>query len=438
MAAGTGSALPLIVGYALVAVACGGNEEDVDPDTIVIGAALPFTGEDATIGQNLEQALLLAVEDVNRAGGIAGRRLRVESRDSNSGSRRGLDGLLGLLYKDGVKYLVGPEENELADEIVPDIKGLDVFNVLPGYASPSIERYGHDGAWIRLPPSALAFGCGLSEIARQEEVELANTIVALDDYNQSVASEFTTEFVGIGGEILPQTTVRAGARSYIDRTEKVLGAGADRTLLIVNPTTAARIVTELAVEGLDGDWLLGPMLHTPGFVQNLPYGSLDGTHVLSPTLSLASECENKPTDYRGHLDCGRDNAEAFSAHFARRWSGDRPFPAAYFYYDGVVLLAMALNYVAASGDLDPRADDLHSGLLEMIEDASEWGRWDDLGAVMDEVSGGTPVAYAGAAAEYHFDKHGAAIHLVFDSWRIERQEYVDDGALQARCLRQPK
>jgi len=108
--------------------------------TIQVGAILPFTGKEAALGRNIEQAMLLAVEDVNDAGGISGTPLEVVSRDSNSGSERGLNALLDLLYNEQVQYLVGPEETELANAIVSDVKKLNITNVLPGYAAPSVQR----------------------------------------------------------------------------------------------------------------------------------------------------------------------------------------------------------------------------------------------------------------------------------------------------------
>lgn len=409
------------------------DEQRNDPNDIVIGAVLPFTGEDSTIGQNLEQALLLAVEDVNRWGGAAGHALRLESRDSNSGSGRGLHALLELLYVDEVRYLVGPEENELANEIVRDIKDLDVVNVLAGYASPAIERVGREGAWLRLPPSPFALGCGLSTLAAYTGVDMANSVVAQDDFNQSVASEFSAHFRALGGRILPSTTVRAGAQSYTSRVAPALSSGADRTLLIVNPTTAATIVTEWAVGVRSGSWLFGPMLQTPGLLDNVPPGVLDGTRVLSPTLSLASECEDQAEQYRGPVECGDTNAQAFRKYFASRWDGDLPFPAAHFYYDAVILLAMGLEYAAQQGQSPPTAREFHGAVLEMTTQADERGRWDQLEASMDSIRQGHPLAYTGAAAEYQFDRYGAARHVVFDSWRIWKRDYTDEGALWADC-----
>src|SRR5688572_26736228 len=160
----SGFGRPLVLLAALGATAaCGAESSAGDGDAVVIGAALPFTGEEATIARNLEQAMLLALEDVDKAV-VGAPRLRLEIRDSRSGEGRGLDGLLELLYEEQVKYLIGPEENELADEIVPDLKGLDVFNILPGYASPKIERISNKGAWLRLSPSHLGWGCGIAEL----------------------------------------------------------------------------------------------------------------------------------------------------------------------------------------------------------------------------------------------------------------------------------
>src|SRR5262245_34688174 len=90
--------LALALAAAAPLAACGSDPAPLPADAIVIGSLLPFTGQEAALGANLEQAMLLAVEDVNAAGGVHGRPLALISRDSNSGSARGLDALLELLY----------------------------------------------------------------------------------------------------------------------------------------------------------------------------------------------------------------------------------------------------------------------------------------------------------------------------------------------------
>lgn len=437
---GTGlRAMARLIGSACLAaasLACGAEDDKADNGGVAVGTVLPFTGEEATIGRNLEQALLLAIEDVDRAV-VGGSRLRLEIGDSNSGSERGLENLLELLYEKQVRYLIGPEENELSDEIVPDIKGLDVFNILPGYASPRIERISSTGAWLRLPPSHLAWGCGIAELAVHQGVGSSNAIIARDDFNQDVASDFLSEYNNLGGKVIRSVIVSNGADSYTS-TKRALSAGAERTLLFVNPTTASTIVTEWSVGVREGNWLLGPTLHTPGFLQNVPHGSLDGAYAISPSLSLTTECQQKNTKYHGAVACRRTNANAFRDHFARRWDGDQPFPAAHYYYDAAVLLAMGLEYSAALGDSAPKPSVLRRTIVQMTNTAVVRGRWNELETVFETLAEGTPVRYVGAAAEYEFDQYGAAVHQLFDTWRVKDVSYLAEETLQVRCVRQER
>lgn len=420
---------------ALCLFACSGPPDEPEGESIPVGVVLPFTGKEAAIGRNLEQAILLAQEDVNGAGGIGDKVIRVISRDSNSGSERGFNALLELLYLEEVAYLIGPEENELATRVLPDIKGLDVFNILPGYAAPAIERVVSRGGWLRLAPSAAAIGCGMAKQQFEAGVRSANAVITTDDYNSSLAAEFSTQFVRVGGEVLPFVSVRSDLRSYGLAINQAFSFGAERTLLMAYPAVASAIVTEWEVGGRRGAWDLSPMLRAEVFLLNTPFGALHGYSGLSPASSLPSECEPVSPEQPGQLSCGRGNAERFAEHFAQRWDGDRPLPQAHFYYDAVVLLAMGLQYSLAQGGELPSAAALQRHVRDINGEDSEPASWLELPQAFERLANGAPVRYVGAAAEYTFDEFGAAQHTLFDTWRIDGRSFVDTGPLSARCLR---
>jgi len=421
----------VIAACALLATACSGEAPDTAEDEgIAVGALLPFTGKEAAIGRNLEQALLLAVADVNQAGGIAGKPLRLITRDSNSGSERGLEQLLQLLYTDKVAYLIGPEETKLAQEVVPDVKALNVLELLPGYAAPSIEHAGTRGAWIRLAPSTEAFACAMGKQVVRSAATTINALVAADDYSPALASDFTSRFGSLGGKSLPSVTVPIGASTYARQVAQVMSYGADMTLLMAPPESAATITTEWTIDGRHGRWYLSPLLRADGFLQNIPFGTLNGALGLSPSTSLASECTPTDTD---DLRCTHSNAAAFAEHFADYWQGDRPFPVANFYYDALVLLALALNKGQFEDDTQPGPRGVHADIRELGSPDAVPVRWNDLRGPFAEVRFGTQVRYIGAAAEYEFDVYGAAQHTVFDTWAIDNDGFVDTGTVKAVC-----
>jgi ABC-type branched-subunit amino acid transport system substrate-binding protein len=79
-----------LAGYALVAIACSGQAV---PETLVLGATVPLSGTDAPIGEAMRRGYERAVNEVNRAGGVAigaaqKLRVRFDVRDDASEASR--------------------------------------------------------------------------------------------------------------------------------------------------------------------------------------------------------------------------------------------------------------------------------------------------------------------------------------------------------------
>ncbi|WP_437591594.1 ABC transporter substrate-binding protein [Sorangium sp. So ce1000] len=418
----------------LLSASCSSTEPDHPENAVVIGALLPFSGSESAIGRNLEQAMLLAVEDVNAAGGLDGKPFDLVSRDSHSNPESGLDQLLSLIYKDEVRYLVGPEENDLARTIAIEVKKEDILHMMPGYAAPSVARREDEGGWIRLAPSPFAIGCALAKYIAREGVRTANSLAARDDYNASVSTEFTTHFAALDGRILPSVRFRSGQTTYTSKIESAFKSDAGRTLLAAYPAAASTIVTEWTVGGRPGTWLLGPALHTEVFLANIPQGTLDGSYGISPSLSLRSEC--RPLDETGEaLECRTYNADGFTHRFSHRWNGELPFPAAHFYYDGVVLIAMGLVYgQATTGKVITSGHELRQKILELNDPKNDVAVWWDLKKAMAKLREGIPLRYVGAAAEYEFDGYGASQNHIMQRWKIDGDRFVDLDPFDAQCV----
>lgn len=427
----------LVLGAALGSLLGGCNTEPGPMGTsegIRIGVSLPFTGKESAMGRNIEQAMLLALEDVNAAGAIDGTALEFVTRDSNSGTERGLNDLLDLLYNEKVRYLVGPEENELASQIVADIRALDAFNLLPGYAAPSSKASSSTGAWLRLAPSPFSIACGLGAHAIAEGAQTANALYSQEDYNSQLATDFRFQFRSMGGKVLSAVTIKSDQNDFGSTVDKVVAANADQTLLIAYPATAADLVTEWAVAGRRGKWYLSPLLRTEAFLLNIPFGALDGSFGLSPTRSLVSECEMLEGYGSGPIPCKHDNADRFIAHFVARWDGARPFAASHYYYDAVVLLAMGMQYAVATNGSIPQPVQLHRLIRSLNRSANEPMHWHDLASGFKALGAGKPLRYVGAAAEYEFDDFGTAQYRTFDSWTIRENRFVQQGVYYASCL----
>ncbi|MEA4926752.1 MAG: ABC transporter substrate-binding protein [Syntrophomonadaceae bacterium] len=90
-------------------VGCGGSSDEAGSDTIKIGVSGPTTGNSAESGKNVNTGIQMAIDDVNKAGGITidGAKKKVEAvyYDTGSNAQTGLSNCEKLVTSDKVDFL---------------------------------------------------------------------------------------------------------------------------------------------------------------------------------------------------------------------------------------------------------------------------------------------------------------------------------------------
>ena len=76
-------------------------------DPIKIGVAGPFTGGSSSMGVSMRDGVRLAVDEINKSGGVIGRQLQVVERDDEAKNERGVQIAQELINKEKVTAAVG-------------------------------------------------------------------------------------------------------------------------------------------------------------------------------------------------------------------------------------------------------------------------------------------------------------------------------------------
>ncbi len=136
----------LIAGVLAVAVAalggCGdsgteGTSSGGGAETLKIGVAGPLTGPNAAFGAQLKNGATQAVEDINAAGGINGKKIELVYEDDVSDPKQGVS-VANKMAGEGVKFVVGHFNSGVS------IPASDVYNengmvmVTPASTNPKI------------------------------------------------------------------------------------------------------------------------------------------------------------------------------------------------------------------------------------------------------------------------------------------------------------
>ena len=78
-----------------------------DPNEILVGAYLSLSGSDSSFGSDTREGIVLAVEEVNAAGGVRGKRVRVIYEDDKSTTQEASQKVRQLIDRDHVVALLG-------------------------------------------------------------------------------------------------------------------------------------------------------------------------------------------------------------------------------------------------------------------------------------------------------------------------------------------
>src|SRR3954469_2867048 len=87
----------MLIGLAAPAL---GGDNGVFADRIVFGQAAVLEGPTASLGLGMREGLLAAFSEVNRAGGVKGRKLELVSRDDGYEPKRSIEATRSLLDDD--------------------------------------------------------------------------------------------------------------------------------------------------------------------------------------------------------------------------------------------------------------------------------------------------------------------------------------------------
>jgi ABC-type branched-subunit amino acid transport system substrate-binding protein len=101
------AAIAVIGGFSALSPAARA-EDGVTADKIVLGQAAPLDGPAAALGLDMRQGLLAAFAEVNKAGGVKGRKIELISKDDGYEPEKSIAAVKSLIADDKVFALVGP------------------------------------------------------------------------------------------------------------------------------------------------------------------------------------------------------------------------------------------------------------------------------------------------------------------------------------------
>ena len=238
---------------AALAIACGDGAADTEPE-IEEGDQAPFrigvmeslTGPGETYGNVAVRAKQMALDEINAAGGIAGRRLEFIVEDSQCSAQAAVAAYRKLTDVDGVKIILGTSCSSAMLGVAPlaEADGVILFSGLA--SNPDIANAGD--YIFRTQISDIEVGIGTGNLLWADGVRKLATITEATDYAEGVRRTTVAQFEKRGGAVVSQESYASDVTDFRTQLSKLFDAEPDALHLAPQSEFAAGVIIKQARE----------------------------------------------------------------------------------------------------------------------------------------------------------------------------------------------
>jgi branched-chain amino acid transport system substrate-binding protein len=305
--------LSLLLALLLVTAACAGDDDDgetgdggedasavcdedefgcveiAEGDPITIGTLLVISGENATLGQDSQNGVVIAAN--MRDNEVAGHPIEFDHQDDLCTAEGGQSGGQALASNEEVVAVIGTSCSSAGEPAAQILSEAGIVLISPSNTAPNLtDPASHQPFYMRTAHNDEIQGKAMSDFAVEVgEYETAATIHDGSPYAEGLANVFAEQFEAAGGTITAQEAVQVGDR---DMRPVLTSIAADAPDLIYLPvfvaeggaiTSQAREIPELSETDLAGaDGML-----TPDWIQAAGEDNAEGVFLSGPDLEFS-------------------------------------------------------------------------------------------------------------------------------------------------------
>jgi len=251
----------LIAAVVFFPIACrrgGGNE-------ILVGEYGSLTGTTATFGQSTNNAIQMAFDEINAAGGLLGKKVRVAVEDDQSKPEEAATAVTKLINQNHVVAMLGEVSSSRSLAAAPICQANGIPMISPSSTNPRVTQVGDYIFRVCFTdPFQAEVGARIAwEILKVKKVAILSDV--RNDYSVGLQTFFRQHFKGFGGAVVAEQSYSEGDSDFRAQLTQIKSANPEAIYVpgyYTEVATIARQARELgiAVPLIGGDGWDSPRL----------------------------------------------------------------------------------------------------------------------------------------------------------------------------------
>lgn len=306
-------------------------------EKILVGHYASMTGKEATFGQSTDNGLRLAIDEINAAGGINGKKIEIITYDTKGESAEAGKAVTRLITQDKVVAVIGEVASGLSIAGGAVCQQYQVPMISPSSTNPRVTM-GRDFVFrvCFIDPFQ---GFVVAKFAR-ENLKAASAAILYDQsapYSKGLRDEFKKNFEKMGGKVVADQAYNAGDQDFSAQLATIRSGSPDVIFVPGYYTEAGNIAIQARKLGITV-----PLLGGDGW---------DSEQLAKIGGEAIEGCY-----YSNHYapDQPSDEVKTFVEKYKKAFNGQTPDGLAALGYDAGLILADALKRAKSLSGKDLR------------------------------------------------------------------------------------
>jgi branched-chain amino acid transport system substrate-binding protein len=315
--------LALLTSAALFAVSGCNNESG---GAIRIGEFASLTGKEAAFGQSSHKGTVLAIDEINAAGGVLGKKLKLVYEDNRTTPGESATIVKKLISRDNVVAILGEVASGRSLEAAPICQEYKIPQISPSSTNPRVTEMGD--YIFRVCFIDPFQGTVMAKFAK-DTLKIRQVAVLYDvaaPYSVGLSKFFREKFTADGGTIVTEKSFNSGDKDFKPQLTAIKATNPQGIFVPCYYTEAALICVQARQLGI-----------------NVPIFGGDGWE--APELLTIGREAMEGTFYSTHYSAedAAPAVQSFVAKFKAKNKGEIPDAMAALGYDSVYVLVDAIK-----------------------------------------------------------------------------------------------
>jgi branched-chain amino acid transport system substrate-binding protein len=234
---------------------------------ILVGEYGSMSGNQATFGQSTHNGIMIAIEEINAAGGVNGRKIRILTEDDQSKQEEAASAVQKLISRDNVVAVLGEVASSASIAAAPICQNAKVPMISPSSTNPEVTKKGD--YIFRMCFLDDYQGSQLAVFAA-ERLKVKRVAVLIDvksDYSTGLAKFFEDKFKQLGGTIVARANYAGGDSDFKSQLTSVKAANPEVLFVPGYYTEIGQIAIQARDLGLTAPLLGGDGWESPKLLE---------------------------------------------------------------------------------------------------------------------------------------------------------------------------